>query len=167
MAPPFSLPFCLRSSACCGSGCSLRSSSAFFHLLWLRLIVSVLPPRFCAYCSFGCPFLYPLSTLPEHIHSTILSYAKITCKTHTHNPKKMVSIPLTLVPSLANYHSLYSPPSLGVPTSLTQACHSSFWRHTEWYSVCRPPYFCAFAFGHGVKVTGVYHASFLLETFSD
>ena len=31
--------------------------------------------------------LYPLSTLPEHIHSTILSYAKITCKTHT-QPKE-------------------------------------------------------------------------------
>ena len=105
-------------------------------------------------------FSYPLSTLPEHIYSTILSYAKITCKTHTHNPKKLVSIPLTLVTSLANYHSLYSPPSLGVLSSLTQACHSSFWRLTEWYSMCRPPYFCAFAFGHGVKVTGVYHASF-------
>ena len=26
------------------------------------------------------------------------SYAKVTCNTHTHNPKKLVSIPLTLVP---------------------------------------------------------------------
>ena len=43
---------------------------------------------------------------------------------HTHTPKKIVSIPLTLVPSLANYHSLYSPPSLGVSPSLTQTCHS-------------------------------------------
>ena len=33
-------------------------------------------------------FLYPLSTLPEHIHSTILSYAKITCKTHK-QPKEI------------------------------------------------------------------------------
>ena len=54
----FSLPFCIRFSACCGLGCSLRSSSAFFHMLWLQLIVSVLPPRFSTYCSFGCPFLF-------------------------------------------------------------------------------------------------------------
>ena len=31
---------------------------------------------------------YPLSTLPEHIHSTILSYTKITCKTHK-QPKEI------------------------------------------------------------------------------
>ena len=54
----FSLPFGLRFSACCGSGCSLRSSSAFFHMLWLLLIVSVLPPHFSSCCSFGCPFLF-------------------------------------------------------------------------------------------------------------
>ena len=76
---------------------------------------------------------------------------------HTHNPKKIVSIPLTLVPSLANYTH---PPSLGVSPSHTQTCHSSFWRHRERFSLCRRSYFCAFAFGHGVKVTGVYHASF-------
>ena len=77
---------------------------------------------------------YPLSTLPEHIHSTIFCTPKLPVK-HTHNPKKIVSIPLTLVPSLANYHSLYSPPSLGVSPSLTQTCHSSFWRRSEW-SLC-------------------------------
>ena len=43
---------------------------------------------------------------------------------HTHNPKKIVSIPLTLVPSLANYPLPYTPPSLGVLPSQTQTCHS-------------------------------------------
>ena len=43
---------------------------------------------------------------------------------HTHNPKKIVSIPLTLVPSLANYPLLHTPPSLGVSPSHTQTCHS-------------------------------------------
>ena len=45
-------------STCCGSGCSLQSSSAFFRRLWLRLIVSVLPPRFSSSCGFGCTFLF-------------------------------------------------------------------------------------------------------------
>ena len=49
----------------------------------------------------------------------------------------MVSIPLTLVPSLANYYSLYSPPSL------TQACHSR--QHIKsgaggWEYVCSGKY---------------------------
>ena len=43
---------------------------------------------------------------------------------HTHNPKKIVSIPLPLVPSLANYPLPYTPPSLGVSPSHTQTCHS-------------------------------------------
>ena len=43
---------------------------------------------------------------------------------HTHNPKKIVSIPLTLVPSLANYPLPHTPPSLGVSPSHTQTCHS-------------------------------------------
>ena len=29
-----------------------------FHMLWLRLIVFVLPPRFSACCGSGCPFLF-------------------------------------------------------------------------------------------------------------
>ena len=32
--------------------------SVFFHMLWLRVIVSVLPPRFSTCCGFGCPFLF-------------------------------------------------------------------------------------------------------------
>ena len=43
---------------------------------------------------------------------------------HTNNPKKFVSIPLTLVPSLANYPLPLSPPSLGVSPSHTLTCHS-------------------------------------------
>ena len=43
---------------------------------------------------------------------------------HTNNPKNFVSIPLTLVPSLANYPLPLSPPSLGVSPSHTLTCHS-------------------------------------------
>ena len=42
---------------------------------------------------------------------------------HTHNPKKIVSIPLTHVPSLANYPLPHTHPSLGVSPSHTQTCH--------------------------------------------
>ena len=43
---------------------------------------------------------------------------------HTNNLKNFVSIPLTLVPSLANYPLPLSPPSLGVSPSHTLTCHS-------------------------------------------
>ena len=62
----FSLPFGLRFSACCGSGCSLRSFSAFcFHMLWLRLIVSVLPLHFFHLLQFwlSLPVSLPLFSL--------------------------------------------------------------------------------------------------------
>ena len=59
--------------------------------------------------------VYPISTLPEHLHSTILRTPKLP--ENTHNPKETsFHPPSTLVPLLANYpHSHYSPPHLGVP----------------------------------------------------
>ena len=52
-----------------------------------------------------------ISTLPSHIYSTILSFAKVTCNTHKN--KKLLSIPLKLVPSLAKLPLPYFPPSTG------------------------------------------------------
>ena len=62
---------------------------------------------------------YPISTLPEHLHSTILRTPKLP--ENTHNPKETsFHPPSTLVPLLANYpHSHYSPPHLGVPPTHT------------------------------------------------
>ena len=53
-----SLPFCIHSafSARCGSGCSLRSFSAFFRMLWLWLVFRS-SFVFSACCGYGCPFL--------------------------------------------------------------------------------------------------------------
>ena len=78
------------------------------------------PGRWChsATYYFSC-FLfaseYPISTLPEHLHSTILRMPKLP--ENTHKPKETsFHPPSTLVPLLANYpHSHYSPPSLGDP----------------------------------------------------
>ena len=60
---------------------------------------------------------YPISTLPEHLHSTILRTPKLP--ENTHNPKETsFHPPSTLVPLLANYpHSHYSPPHFGGPTN--------------------------------------------------
>ena len=52
-----------------------------------------------------------ISTLPSHVYSTILSFAKVTCNAHKN--KKLLSIPLKLVPSLAKLPLPYFPPSTG------------------------------------------------------
>ena len=52
-----------------------------------------------------------ISTLPSHIYSTILSFTKVTCNTHKN--KKLLSIPLKLVPSFAKLPLPYFPPSTG------------------------------------------------------
>ena len=59
----------------------------------------------------------PISTLPEHLHSTILRTPKL--HENNHKPKETsFHPPSTLVPLLANYpHSHHSPPSLGGPTN--------------------------------------------------
>ena len=58
-----------------------------------------------------------ISTLPEHLHSTILCTPKLP--ENTHKPKETsFHPPSMLVSLLANYsHSYYSPPSLGGPTN--------------------------------------------------
>ena len=45
-------------------------------------------PFVCPYLLSSC-FIYPISTLPEHLHSTSLSYAETTL-----NSRKLVSFPL-------------------------------------------------------------------------
>ena len=55
--------------------------------------------------------LLSISTLPSHIYSTILLFAEVTCNTHKN--KKLLSIPLKLVPSLAKLPLPYFPPSTG------------------------------------------------------
>ena len=59
-----------------------------------------------------------ISTLPSHIYSTILSFAKVTCNTHKN--KKLLSIPLNLVPSLPKLPLPYFPPSTGRSVSSHQ-----------------------------------------------
>ena len=74
--------------------------------------------------------LYPLSTLPEHIHSTILSYCQNYLKTHTQTMETDFHPPLTLVSLLANYpHSHYLPPHWGTHLHTHLYSHSIFWRH--------------------------------------
>ena len=86
---------------------------------------------------------YPLSILPEHIHSTILFV------------RQRIWFP-SLLRSFPSY--LTHPLSLGVSPPHTQTSHSSFWRRTEKTSRC----VALLTFVHslsvyGVKVTGVYY----------
>ena len=67
-----------------------------------------------------------ISTLPSHIYSTILWFAKVTCNTHRN--KKLLSIPLKLVPSLAKLPLPYFPPSTGRSASSHSKLVSIFWR---------------------------------------
>ena len=106
-------------------------------------------------------YYYPISTLPEHLHSTILCTPKLP--ENTHKPMETsFHPPLTLVPLLANYpHSHYSPPFLGGPTN------------THPFLVipsfgvpgvgCAPGpllYFVRSPLPYGFKATGVYLVSF-------
>ena len=68
-----------------------------------------------------------ISTIPSHIYSTILSFAKVTCNTHKN--KKLLSIPLKLVPSLAKLPTPLLPPFHWEEHLLTpKTSHSIFWR---------------------------------------
>ena len=61
--------------------------------------------------------IYPISTLPEHLHSTLLRYAKTTGK-HTKSKETSFHPSLTLVPLLANHpHSHYLPLTGGPPNT--------------------------------------------------
>ena len=89
---------------------------------------------------------YPISTLPEHLHSTILRTPKLP--ENTHKPvETSFHAPLTLVPLLANYpHSHYSPPSLGSHQHTPLSSHSKFWRHRSQLCSWAALVLCAFAF---------------------
>ena len=85
-------------------------------------------------------YIYPIGTLPEHLHSTITSYTKTTRK-HT-NPKETRFLPsLTLVTLLANHPLPLLTPSLGASPSPTQSSHSKFWRHRSRLCSCAALYF--------------------------
>ena len=63
---------------------------------------------------FITPFaslVYPLVPYPHTYIALYFSYAKVTC--NTHKIKKLLSIPLKLVPSLAKLPLPYLPPSTG------------------------------------------------------
>ena len=87
------------------------------------LLFGIFSEQVCSPISRGkflySKFCYPISTLPEHLHSTILRTPKLP--ENTHKPMETsFHPPLTLVPLLANYpHSHYSPPSLGIPPTHT------------------------------------------------
>ena len=67
-----------------------------------------------------------ISTLPSHIYSTILSFAKVTCNIHKN--KKLLPIPLKLVPSLAKLPLPYFPPFHWEECLLTpKTSHPNFW----------------------------------------
>ena len=85
--------------------------SPFLSSLWLSdRYLSVFRTYFVLYYSYLIYFI-SISTLPSHTYSTILSFAKVTCNTHKN--KKLLSIPLKLVPSLAKLPLPYFPPSTG------------------------------------------------------
>ena len=110
------------------------------------------------------PYPYPLSTLPEHIHSTYFSYAKVTCNTHT-QPKEFGFHPsyarslvsLITTPLLTPFHwesRLHTP----------KPVISSFWHRTEKTSRCVALLtFVRSLSVYGVKVTGVYY-DFCIES---
>ena len=60
----------------------------FLALLWIPDVVIITNPP------------YPLVPYPHTYIALYFSYAKVTCNTHT-KKQEIVSIPLTLVPSLA------------------------------------------------------------------
>ena len=124
-------------------------------------------PWGCVVVLSGAAELYPISTLPEHIHSTILSYHQNYLKTHTQTMETSFHPPLTLVSLLTNYpHSHYLPPHWESHLHSPLYSHSIFWRHGSNVSCAASCTFVLFAFCFGSKVTGIYHAS-LLETLRD
>ena len=80
--------------------------------------------------------VYPLVPYP---HTYIALYSRTpklpVTHTHTHKNKKLVSIPLKLVPSLAKLPSLVTPFPLGGAPPTPNTSHSSFWRHQSNSSV--------------------------------
>ena len=103
---------------------------------------------------------YPISTLSEHLHSTILRTPKLPEK-HTQHMETSFHPPLTLVPLLANYpHSHYSPPFTGSPTFTHPFLVIPIFGTPGVGSPVPLLYFVRSPFTYGFKVTGVYHGSF-------
>ena len=73
--------------------------------------------------SFYFKLLYPISTLPEHLHSTSLSYAETTL-----NSRKPISFPLIAHYLFDQSPSNPHPPSLGDPDTPSYIRHSHFQR---------------------------------------
>ena len=103
---------------------------------------------------------YPISTLPEHLHSTILRTPKLP--ENTHNPKETsFHPPSTLVPLLANYpHSHYSPPHFGGPTNTHPFLVIPSFGVQESVVSWAALYFVRLPCPYGFKATGVYLTSF-------
>ena len=96
---------------------------------------------------FNMKITYPISTLPEHIHSTILLYRQNYLKTHTQTMEMSFHPPLTLVSLLANYpHSHYLPLHWGSHLHTPLYSHSIFWRHRSNVSRAVSCTFVLFAF---------------------
>ena len=82
---------------------------------------------------------------------------------HTHKNKKLLSIPLKLVPSLAKLPSLVTPFPLGRRASHTQYQSFQFLAPSEKHLCVASPYFRALPIVYGTKVTGVYES--LMESY--
>ena len=82
---------------------------------------------------------YPTYPLVPYPHTYIALYSRTpklpVTHTHTHKNKKLLSIPLKLVPSLAKLPSLVTPFPLGGAPPTPNTSHSSFWRHQSNSSV--------------------------------
>ena len=102
----------------------------------------------------GFKTCYPISTLPEHLHSTILRTPKLP--ENTHKPKETRFLPsLTFVTLLANHPLPLLTPSLGVSPSPTLSSHSKFWRPRSRLCSCAALYFVRSPCPYGFKATGV------------
>ena len=125
-----------------------------------------------AYLLLTVTYLYPISTL-GYLNTYIALYFHTPKLPEKHAQPMETSFHPSpkLVPSLANYPlPLFTPLSLGVSPSLTQTCHSSFWRHGSNISLCRFLYFCAFAFWtwcQSYRCLSCLFFFFLLETLRD
>ena len=100
---------------------------------------------------------YPLVPYP---HTYIALYSRTpklpVTQTHTHKNKKLLSIPLKLVPLLAKLPSLVTPFPLGVAPPTPNTSHSSFWCHQSNNSVLPLLTFVCLPIVYGTKVTCVY-----------
>ena len=118
-------------------GCSENEASVVYHLLITNKKKNL--PFFFFFFFFFINKPYPISTLPEHLHSTILRTPKLP--ENTQNQRKLVSFPLMLVTLLANHPLPLLTPSLGVSPSPTRSSHSKFWRPRSRLCSCAALYF--------------------------